>query len=67
MDSILPGAPTIPDQIAENKTPYYEALEAGDAAWKESGAIDLSKMEEMLRTMLEKQLYNAATTASSRM
>ena len=66
LDSILPGAPTIPDQIAENKTPYYEALEAGDAAWKESGAIDLSKMEEMLRTMLVKQLYNAATTASSR-
>ena len=26
LDSLLPGAPTIPEQIAGNKTPYYKAL-----------------------------------------
>jgi Fic family protein len=34
LDSILPGVPTIPDQIASDKTPYYRALEAADSAWK---------------------------------
>jgi hypothetical protein len=31
---ILPGKKTIPDQIAENKTPYYKALEAANQAWE---------------------------------
>lgn len=65
MDSILPGSPTIPDQIAENKKPYYDALEEGDAAWKQFEKVDLTKMEEMIKTMLINQLYNAATSASS--
>ncbi|WP_271571569.1 Fic family protein [Bradyrhizobium sp. CCBAU 11386] len=30
LDSLLPGAPTIPEQIAGNKKPYYDALEAAD-------------------------------------
>ena len=33
LDSILPGTPTIPEQIAADKGPYYTALEAADAAW----------------------------------
>jgi Fic family protein len=28
LDSLLPGSPTIPDQIATNKQPYYKALES---------------------------------------
>lgn len=64
MDSILPGAPTIPEQIAEDKTPYYKSLEAADAAWRESKAIDLKQMEELLAGMLVTQLYNAAKAAS---
>jgi len=47
MDSILPGLPTIPEQIAADKNPYYDALEAADAAWKVSETIDLSRMEEL--------------------
>ncbi|WP_058188468.1 Fic family protein [Terracidiphilus gabretensis] len=53
---ILPGKKTIPAQIAENRTPYYKALEAADIAYKE-GKIDLSAMKELLSSMLAKQLY----------
>jgi Fic family protein len=52
---LLPGKRTIPDQIAENKTPYYKALEAADVAWAE-GKIDLSAMKDLLKSMLAEQL-----------
>jgi fido (protein-threonine AMPylation protein) len=40
----LPGSNTIPDQIAADKTPYYLALEAADAA-AEQGHINVSQLE----------------------
>lgn len=55
MGYLLPGRRTIPDQIAEDKAPYYEALEAADIAW-EAGVIDLSAMKQLLRSMLAEQL-----------
>jgi Fic family protein len=45
--AVLPGTPTIPDQIVDNRTPYFEALDAADAAWRAS-RIDVSKMEDLL-------------------
>jgi Fic family protein len=64
MDSVLPGSPTIPDQIADDKTPYYDALEAADGALRESGIVKLDAMEAMLRGMLANQLYSAVQNAS---
>jgi Fic family protein len=64
LDSLLPGAPTIPDQIAQDKTPYYVALEAADAAWKASASVDVARLEEMLGGMLAKQLLAAADEAA---
>jgi len=55
MGYVLPGKRTIPDQIAENKTPYYKALEAADRAWQ-SGRIDLTDMKDLLSSMLAQQL-----------
>jgi Fic family protein len=55
MGYILPGKKTIPDQIAENKTPYYKALESADIAWDE-GRIDLKAMKDLLSSMLAQQL-----------
>lgn len=52
---IMPGKRTIPDQIAENKTPYYQALEAADKAWA-NGKIDLSALKQLLYSMLAQQL-----------
>jgi len=60
--SILPGTPTIPDQIVDNRKPYFDALDAADLAFRE-GKIDVTKMEELLGALLARQLaqfYQAA-------
>jgi Fic family protein len=63
LDSLLPGSPTIPEQIAGDKKPYYSALEAADNALK-GGNVDVGELENMLEGMLAKQLLNAAKEAS---
>jgi hypothetical protein len=63
LDSLLPGAPTIPEQIAGNKTPYYDALEAADKHW-DGSKVDVSALESMLDGMLSTQLLSAAKEAS---
>jgi Fic family protein len=63
LDSLLPGTPTIPEQIAANKDPYYRALEEADKAWAEK-KIDVSALEELLGDMLAQQLVNAAREAA---
>lgn len=63
LDSVLPGAPTIPEQIAGNKTPYYDALEAADKHLLD-GKVDVSDLEEMLNGMLSTQLLRAAKEAA---
>ena len=65
LDSLLPGAPTIPDQIAGDKNPYYDALEVADNAWKNSEQVDVSALEAMIGSMLAKQLVSAANEAAS--
>jgi Fic family protein len=58
----LPGSPTIIEQIEEDKSHYLEALEAGDAA-ERSGSVDVSEMENMIRSMLAKQLLGVIEAA----
>lgn len=53
---LLPGAKTIPEQISQNKKPYYEALEAADESVQQRGEIDLSKLEALLSSALAAQL-----------
>ena len=62
LDSLLPGAPTIPEQIAGNKKPYYDALETADLRLT-GGEIDVSALEDMLDRMLATQLLSAAKEA----
>jgi Fic family protein len=54
--ALLPGRLTIPEQIEQDRTPYYRALEAADDAWAE-GRIELSAMKQLLGAMLAKQLH----------
>jgi Fic family protein len=58
LDGLLPGSPTIPEQIADDKPPYYSALEAADATWRKSEQVDVSEMETLLKGMLAKQLLS---------
>lgn len=62
---LLPGHRTIPDQIVDNRKPYFEALEAADMA-VESDAIDLSKMEELIEGMLAVQLTGIIEAATGK-
>jgi Fic family protein len=52
----LPGRYTIPEQIAEDKTPYYRALEAADEHCA-IGKIELSQLEDLMQQMMATQLY----------
>lgn len=63
----LPGWPTIPEQIAADKTPYYNALEKADSAVSDE-ETDLSAMTNLLEGYLQKQLaavLEAATKADA--
>lgn len=62
---VVPGKKTIPDQISENKRPYYQALEAADESLR-NGELDLAKIEEMLSMMLGRQLYSVHVDATQR-
>jgi Fic family protein len=61
---VLPGITTIPELIAKNKDPYYQALEAADKA-NADGKIDLSEMEKLLEGLLAKQLISVIDAARS--
>jgi len=61
----LPGSQTIPEFIAKDKQPYYNALESADASWKK-GALDLREMEDLLKGCLAAQLVDVVEQASSR-
>jgi Fic family protein len=63
LDSLLPGTPTIPDQIAADKSPYYAALESADASWKKD-RLEIAEMEAMLEQMLAQQLLSATVEAA---
>lgn len=61
---LLPGNRTIPEQIAANKKPYYDALEAADRAWKETGKPDVSALEVLLEAYLSAQLLGVVEEAT---
>ena len=55
----LPGNRTIPEFIAENKGPYYAAIDEADSA-ATRGRIDVRGMEQILKEALTKQLADLA-------
>jgi Fic family protein len=64
MSGRIPGSPTIPDLISENKKPYYDALEAADERWISQQQIDLTRLEEVLGNLLAEQLVSALEEAT---
>ncbi|WP_456663465.1 Fic family protein [Bradyrhizobium sp. LB13.1] len=54
--AVLPGTPTIPDQIIDNRKPYFDALDEADLVFRGGGRIDVSKMEDLLASLLANQL-----------
>ena len=60
----LPGHETVPEQIAANKRPYYEALEAADQSLA-NGPLDLGALEALLDSHLATQLLSAYEDAKN--
>lgn len=58
----LPGKSSIPEQIVENKKPYYRALESADQAQRDK-RLDISEMEKLLDSYLAKQLVGVHDAA----
>lgn len=58
------GTPTFVDMIADDKSPYYSALDDADAAWKQS-RLDVSSMETLVGTLLARQLVSIVTDAGA--
>jgi Fic family protein len=61
----LPGTLTIPDQIVEHRQPYYAALDAADLAWGK-GQLDVSVMEELMSSLLARQLVDVHAAATKK-
>jgi Fic family protein len=61
---LLPGAPTIPEQIQGDRSGYFKALEDADEAWLKDEEVDVSSMEKLLTGMLAKQLISVIEGAS---
>jgi len=62
---VLPGTKTIPEQIAENRNPYFRALDTADAAQRDD-KIDVSEMEGLIEAYLALQLTEAMKRATGR-
>ena len=62
---VLPGVPTIPEQIVTRRDLYYAALRAADDALVRTGAPDVRAMEQMLSDMLANQLISVHRQAVS--
>lgn len=60
----LPGTKTIPERIAEHKSPYYQALDHADKA-SVGDIVDVSAMERLLEEHLEAQLRDVKEQAMS--
>ncbi len=62
---LLPGQDTIPDQIVDNRKPYFDALEDADRADAE-GKLNLEQMEALIESMLAKQLMGLMEAATGK-
>lgn len=59
----LPGTNTIPDQIAADKFPYYDALEAADTEFA-GGQVDVTMLESLMAKLLAAQLIEVHRQAT---
>jgi hypothetical protein len=63
---ILPGSPSIPDQIVSDRSGYFHALDQADEAYR-IGGIDVTAMEDLLGGMLARQLAGFYRSAGGKL
>jgi Fic family protein len=62
---VLPGTKMIPELIMENRDAYIRALQAADAAF-EAANLDVSRMEELMSSLLADQLVTIHERATGK-
>lgn len=65
LGSRLPGTNTIPDQIAQNKKPYYNALEKADESCV-GQRVCVEEMEALIEGLLGNQLVSILRAATGK-
>jgi len=63
LKAVLPGSPSIPQQIQDDRAAYFRALEHADTVHRDTGGVDVSQMEAALKNMLAKQLLSVIEQA----
>ena len=63
---ILPGSPSIPDQIVSDRSGYFHALDQADKACR-AGSLDVTAMEDLLGGMLARQLAGFYRSAGGKL
>jgi Fic family protein len=63
---ILPGSPSIPDQIVSDRSGYFDALDQADATCL-AGGLDVTAMEDLLGGMLARQLAGFYRSAGGKL
>jgi Fic family protein len=66
LNTLLPGSPTILQQIQDDRTAYFRSLEHADEAAL-SGTIDVSEMETAIKGMLARQLLSVIEQADGQL
>jgi Fic family protein len=61
----LPGTTTIPEQIANDKSPYYKALESADEAYSKK-TLDVGQVEALIENTLAAQLVEVHQKATGK-
>lgn len=64
---VLPGSPTLPELVIAHRHDYEDALDDADAAYKKDRAIDVSKMERLIESLLAKQLHHVYEMAAGKL
>jgi Fic family protein len=63
---ILPGSPSIPDQIVSDRSGYFLALDQADEACR-ADSVDVTAMEDLLGGMLARQLAGFYRSAGGKL
>lgn len=57
--ALLPGTPTLPEQLLERREQFYDALYAADLAFAKVGQPDLNPLIHLINEMLARQLRSS--------
>jgi len=55
---LLPGVPTLPEQLSDRRRQYFDALAVADATYSKTGIAEIEPLATLLEELLIRQLRN---------